>query len=172
MNQIKWLSWSKESFEKAAREKNPILLDIHGVWCHWCHIIDQRTYSDPDVIKIVNDKFVPIRVDTDKRPDVNKRYNQGGWPSTVFLAPNGQIITGTTYIPADTLKDIMLKVIDAFKEIKTADIKLENKRLKIDNNAELNEKIIEKIMENMLDNFDFDYGGFGVQPKFPLPGAI
>ena len=172
MNRINWLSWNKEAFEQAKEEGKPVLLDIYGVWCHWCHVIDQTTYSDPDVIRIVNDKFVPVRVDTDKRPDVNKRYNQGGWPSTVFLAPNGQIITGTTYVPADMLKDIMLRVIGAFKEIKAADIKLENKQLKTDDGIELNGKIIEKIMESMLDNFDFDYGGFGMQPKFPLPDAI
>lgn len=172
MPQINWLSWNKEAFEKAAKEKKPILLDIHGVWCHWCHVMDSNTYSDSDVIDMISRDFVAVRVDTDKRPDVNKRYNQGGWPSTVFLAPNGQIITGTTYVPPDMLKDIMLKVIGAFKEIKAADTKLENKKMKIDDNAELNEKIIEKIMESMLDNFDFDYGGFGMRPKFPLPDAI
>ena len=172
MQKINWLSWNKEAFEKAAKEKKPILLDIHGVWCHWCHVMESNTYSNPEVINMINKDFVAIKVDTDKRPDVNKRYNQGGWPSTVFLATNGQIITGTTYVPQDMLKDIMLRVIGTFKEIKTADIRLENKRLKIDNNAELNEKIIEKIMESMLDNFDFDYGGFGMQPKFPLPDAI
>ena len=172
MNQINWLSWSEEAFEKASKEKKPILLDIHGVWCHWCHVMNSNTYSDSEVIGIINRDFVAIKVDTDKRPDVNKRYNQGGWPSTVFLAPNGQIITGTTYLPADMLKDIMLRVIGTFKEIKATDIQLENKRLKIDDNAELNEKIIEKIMESMLDNFDFDYGGFGMQPKFPLPDAV
>src|SRR3989338_4223210 len=108
-SEIKWLEWNKKTFEQAKGEGKPVLLDIYGVWCHWCHVIDQTTYLDPDVIRIVNDKFVPVRVDTDKRPDVNKRYNQGGWPSTVFLAPNGQIITGTTYVPADMLKDIMLR---------------------------------------------------------------
>ena len=171
-SEIKWLEWNKETFKQAKEEDKPILLDIYGVWCHWCHVIDQTTYSDPDVVRIVNDKFVPVRVDTDKRPDVNKRYNQGGWPSTVFLVPNGQIITGTTYVPPEMLKDIMLKVIGTFKEIETLGIKLENKQLKIDDDIELNGKIIERIMENMLDNFDFDYGGFGVMPKFPMPDAI
>jgi len=172
MQKINWQEWNKESFQKSAKEKKPILLDIHGVWCHWCHVMDQTSYSDPEVTEIINKDFIPIKVDTDKRPDVNKRYNQGGWPSTVFLTPTGQIITGATYIPPDSLKDMMFKVIEAFKAIKHTEINLEHKRIKIDNNIKLNKEIIEKIMEIMLNNFDFDYGGFGIQPKFPMTDAI
>lgn len=172
MKNIGWNEWNKETFQKAAREKKPILLDIHGVWCHWCHVMDQTGYSDPEVIEIISKDFIPIKVDTDKNPDVNKRYNQGGWPSTVFLTPTGQIITGTTYVPPDTLKDMMFKVIDAFKDMKFQEIVLENKKLEIDNNIKLDNKIIENIMEDMLNEFDFDYGGFGAMPKFPMPDAI
>ena len=172
MEKIKWNEWDKETFEKAAEEKKPIILDIHGVWCHWCHVMDQTSYSDQEVIDIVNKDFIPIKVDTDKGPDVNKRYNQGGWPSTVFLTPTGQIITGATYIPPDSLKDMMFKVIDTFKEIKFKDVNLEDKKLKIDNNVKLDNKVIEKIVGNFLDNFDYDYGGFGMQPKFPMTDAI
>jgi len=149
-NRIKWLEWGKEAFERAKKEDKPILLDIYGVWCHWCHVIDQTTYSDPDIINIVNDKFVPVHVDTDKNPHVNKRYNQGGWPSTVFLTPTGQIITGATYIPPDSLKDMMFKVIDAFKDMKFQEVVSENKRLKIDDNVKIDNKIIKKIMDDML----------------------
>ena len=172
MKKINWNEWSKEAFEKASKEKKPILLDIHGVWCHWCHVMEHTSYSDQEVVEIINKDFIPVKVDTDKRPDINKRYNQGGWPSTVFLAPNGQIITGATYIPPDSLKDMMFKVIDAFNEMKLSEVTLEDKKLKIDTGVKLDNSIIEKIMENILDNFDFDYGGFGIQPKFPMPDAI
>ena len=131
MQKINWQEWNKETFEKAAKEKKPILLDIHGVWCHWCHVMEQTSYSDNEVIEIINKDFIPIKVDTDKRPDINKRYNQGGWPSTVFLTPTGQIITGTTYVPPDSLKDIMFKVIETFKETKFTEVKLEHKKLGI-----------------------------------------
>jgi len=169
---INWLEWNKESFEKAVKEKKPILLDIHGVWCHWCHVMDQTSYSDEEVIEIINKNFIPIKADTDKKPDVNKRYNQGGWPSTVFLTPTGQIITGATYVPPDSLKDMMFGVIETFKSIKHQDVDLENKKLKIDNSIKLDNKLIDKIMDDMLGNLDFDYGGFGMQPKFPMPDAI
>ncbi|MCH8003778.1 MAG: thioredoxin domain-containing protein [Nanoarchaeota archaeon] len=171
MQKINWNEWNKETFQKAAKENKPILLDIHGVWCHWCHVMEQTSYSDPEVIEIVNKDFIPIKVDTDKGPAINKRYNQGGWPSTVFLTPTGQIITGTTYIPPDSLKDMMFRVIDTFKDIKFQEVVSEGKKLIIDNNIKLDNKIIEKIMEDMLNNFDFDYGGFGV-PKFPMTDAI
>src|SRR2546427_8832318 len=80
MGKIQWLDWSKESFEKARAEGKPILLDIKGSWCHWCHVMDETSYSDPSIIDALNKKFVPIRVDTDKRPDVNRRYNMGYGP--------------------------------------------------------------------------------------------
>jgi len=172
MQKINWQEWNKETFEKAAKENKPILLDIHGVWCHWCHVMDQTSYSDEEVIEIINKNFVPIKADTDKKPDVNKRYNQGGWPSTVFLTPTGQIITGATYVPVDSLKDMMFGVIETFKNIKHQDIVLKNKKLIIDNNIKLDNKIIGNMMEDMLGNLDFDYGGFGMQPKFPMSDAI
>ncbi|HEX9239377.1 MAG TPA: DUF255 domain-containing protein, partial [Candidatus Bathyarchaeia archaeon] len=84
MNKIQWLEWGKESFEKAQSLGKPILLDITGSWCHWCHVMDNTSYSDPAVIDSVNKNFIPVRVDTDKRPDVNRRYNMGGWPTTAF----------------------------------------------------------------------------------------
>jgi len=172
MQMINWNEWNKESFEKAAKQKKPIILDIHGVWCHWCHVMDQTTYSDPEVIEIINKDFIAIKVDTDKGPDVNKRYNQGGWPSTVFLTPSGQIITGATYVPPDSLKDMMFKVIDAFKEMKHQEVVLEDKKLIINNDVKLDYEIIKKIMEGMIGDFDFDFGGFGIEPKFPMSDAI
>ena len=66
-----------EAFEKAKAENKPILLSISGSWCHWCHVMDNTTYSDKQVIRTINRDFVPIRVDTDRRPDINARYNLG-----------------------------------------------------------------------------------------------
>src|SRR5882672_10847440 len=103
MPEIKWQDWSKDAFEKAKLEQKPILLDIFGSWCHWCHVMDKTSYSDAAVADFVNKNFVAVRVDTDKRPDVNRRYNMGGWPSTVFLTPEGEIIHGGTYVPPEEM---------------------------------------------------------------------
>jgi len=84
---IRWQAWGGEAFAQSAREDKPILLDIFGVWCHWCHVMDDGTYEHPEVSRLVNAYYVPVRVDTDQRPDINERYNHGGWPSTVILDP-------------------------------------------------------------------------------------
>src|SRR5487761_1920450 len=86
-NEIAWSPWSPAAFERASNEKKPILLSISAVWCHWCHVMDETSYSDPDVIALINERFVPVRVDNDERPDINARYNMGGWPTTAFLPP-------------------------------------------------------------------------------------
>src|SRR3990167_704181 len=103
-DKIKWLEWGKESFEKAKKEDKPILLDLTAVWCHWCHVMDTNSYSNDEIAKIINECFVPIKVYIDKRPDIRERYNMGGFPSTVFLNPDGYIITGSTYVPPDRMK--------------------------------------------------------------------
>jgi uncharacterized protein YyaL (SSP411 family) len=116
MKSIAWLEWSKEAFEKAKQEDKPILLDIYGVWCHWCHVMSDTTYSDEIVIDTVNEKFIPIKVDTDKRPDINERYNQGGWPTTAFLTPDGMLIAGATYLPAAQLSIMLEQVWNYYKK--------------------------------------------------------
>jgi uncharacterized protein YyaL (SSP411 family) len=68
----------KGAFHKAKTEDKPILLAISAAWCHWFHEMDEASYSDPAVIELTNREFVPVSVDSDKRPDINERYNLGG----------------------------------------------------------------------------------------------
>ena len=100
---IRWRDWEPATFALAQTENKPILLDLTAVWCHWCHVMDETSYSDPEVIRLVNELYISIRVDTDQRPDVQARYLMGGWPTTAFLTPDGDIITGGTYIPPERL---------------------------------------------------------------------
>ena len=79
--EIKWRQWSEKAFEDARQLNRPILLSISAVWCHWCHVMDETTYSHAGVIDLINRDYVPIRVDNDVRPDINQRYNMGGWPT-------------------------------------------------------------------------------------------
>ena len=78
VDKIKWRAWSNDSFHLAETEGRPILLSISAVWCHWCHVMDDTTFADEEVANLINSSFVPIRVDTDRRPDINRRYNMGG----------------------------------------------------------------------------------------------
>ncbi|MGH7883439.1 MAG: DUF255 domain-containing protein, partial [Candidatus Dormibacteraceae bacterium] len=81
--EISWQPWSETAFTAAQAADRPILLAISAVWCHWCHVMDETTYSNESIIERINDRFVHIRVDNDQRPDINARYNMGGWPTTV-----------------------------------------------------------------------------------------
>jgi uncharacterized protein YyaL (SSP411 family) len=173
LGKIQWLDWSKESFEKARAEGKPILLDIKGSWCHWCHVMDETSYSDPAIVDALNKKFIPIRVDTDKRPDVNRRYNMGGWPTTAFLDSDGKIITGGTYIPPEQLREVIRSVLDIYVKNKgKARSKLEPPRIPKATAEPLTESIAKDIATSVAVNFDIDYGGFGFEPKFPQADSL
>ncbi|HVH14256.1 MAG TPA: DUF255 domain-containing protein [Candidatus Angelobacter sp.] len=173
MNKIQWLEWGKESFDKAKTSRKPILLDITGSWCHWCHVMDNTSYSDQAVIDMINKSFIPVRVDTDKRPDVNRRYNMGGWPTTAFLDNEGRIITGGTYIPPQQLREVLRSVLDFYGTSKSRiGSKLQPARIPRAGNEAMSDRITKDIATTIAVNFDIDYGGFGFEPKFPHTDAL
>jgi uncharacterized protein YyaL (SSP411 family) len=177
---VQWLEWGPEAFSRAHREDKPILLRISAMWCHWCHVMDDTTDSDPEVARRVNEWFVPVRVDNDERPDVNDRYNLGGWPTTAFLTPDGELITGGTYFPAAQFSNILERVHRGWVNDREAvDAAVENVRER--RAAALVERLspgafdaqfLTTVVESILDAFDWRHGGFGTQPKFPHPEAV
>src|SRR5256886_10114795 len=112
--EIAWRPWGERAFQEAQVTDKPVLLAISAVWCHWCHVMDETSYSDPEVIKLVNDRYVAVRVDNDQRPDVNRRYNMGGWPTTAFLTPDGEIVHGGTYIPPHAMRSYLGPAADVW----------------------------------------------------------
>ncbi|MBI4143596.1 thioredoxin domain-containing protein [Candidatus Woesearchaeota archaeon] len=172
---IRWLDWGKEAFKKAKEENKPILLDLTAVWCHWCHVMDATSYSNSEIIGIINNDFVPVKVDIDKRPDIRERYNMGGFPSTVFLDSDGEVIAGETYVPTERLKMVLKAVKDSYKQRKS---EIQESRLshahekKHAKREELTNDIIREVALFAEDNFDKFYGGFGTEPKFPSPEVI
>ena len=167
---IHWLDWDFETFQRAKRENKLILLDISAVWCHWCHRLDHDTYAVPDIAEYVEANFIPIRVDTDRRPDINRRYNMGGWPTTAFLTPDGRPIGGGTYFPPEQMRQLL-------RDIKSSWNKLENQPVSQTaspqevGKGELSLSIVDEILGEVANNFDPIYGGFGSQPKFPQTEA-
>src|SRR4030042_1264485 len=171
--EIRWQAWSEEAFAKASAEDKPILLSISAVWCHWCHEMDEASYSDQEVIDLVNERFVPIRVDSDRNPDINSRYNQGGWPSTVFLFPDAAVLAGTTYVPPAGMRSILVRVSNLWKEHKvTINVPEEDLLLTkvIEEGPEPD--IVTDIGYAILRAWDRDYGGLGDAPKFPQAESI
>jgi uncharacterized protein YyaL (SSP411 family) len=112
---IHWQEWEPGSFSRAEAEGKLVFLDISATWCHWCHVLDRTSLSDPRVVQLLNDSFIPVRVDTDRRPDINDRYNQGGWPTTAVLLPNGQMLTGATYLLPDALFEVLSKCANFYR---------------------------------------------------------
>ncbi len=168
---IKWYDWSEEAFERAKAEGKPIFLYITAVWCHWCHKLRDDTLNNDEISKIVEENFIPIRVDTDRRPDINERYNMGGWPTVAVLTPDGATITGGTYFPPAQMKVFLNNAINFYKENKD-NIRIGRYEQPQERYAELNESMIADIADIVVSYFDADYGGFGREPKFPMPEAL
>ncbi|HVB24990.1 MAG TPA: DUF255 domain-containing protein [Ktedonobacteraceae bacterium] len=98
-DRIHWRHWGQAAFQEAVEQDKPIFLLITSLWCQWCHLLDETTLSEGTIITILNRDYIPIRVDSDLRPDVNQRYNQNGWPSVVLLTTEGEILWGGVYVP-------------------------------------------------------------------------
>jgi uncharacterized protein len=191
---IDWYEWGSSAFTKAASEDKPILLDIGAVWCHWCHVIDRESYEDVEVAKIINEHFVPVKVDRDERPDVDSRYQsaisaisgQGGWPLTGFLMPDGKPFYGGTYFPPvdqqgrPAFRRVLLAVADAYKNkkadlLKTADTLAEavaKAEAFSGARGEFSLDVVDAQVGAMTQLFDIRHGGFGNAPKFPHSSGI
>jgi uncharacterized protein YyaL (SSP411 family) len=191
---VDWHEWGEEAFAHARAEGKPILLDIGAVWCHWCHVIDRESYENPEIAAMINQFYVPVKVDRDERPDVDSRYQsaisaisgQGGWPLTAFLTPDGKPFFGGTYFPPEDamgrpgFKRILVGIAEAFK----------TRRAEVDNSAKALEEavakaevfltahgefdagVVDSVVESALQLFDEAHGGFGGAPKFPHSSAI
>src|SRR5713101_7658900 len=176
--EINWRPWSAGAFEEAKLTTRPILLSISAVWCHWCHVMDETTYSHPGIIDLINREYVPIRVDNDVRPDINQRYNLGGWPSTAFLTPSGDILTGATYLPPDQMADALARVAGYYRtnQPEIANRVLEGRKRAGSGVARsagtLADGIVDEVVEAVKNAYDPEYGGFGSAPKFPQTDAI
>ncbi|HEX6465405.1 MAG TPA: DUF255 domain-containing protein, partial [Vicinamibacterales bacterium] len=171
---IDWLDWNSGTFARAAHERKPVLLSITAAWCRACHEMDRTTYADPRVEALVRDRFIPLRVDADRRPDINERYNLGGWPTTAFLTPDGDLMTGGTFVSADRMPAVLTRVVEAFgngpaaaaysQSAGSTDLRSEGGASCVPDDQDL--------VEETFSTFDPEFGGFGVEPKFPHTGPL
>ncbi len=178
---IPWRSWGVDAFREAQERDLPILLDISATWCHWCHVMDQETYRDPEVIRRVAAEVVPVRIDNDRRPDLNSRYNLGGWPTTAFLTPEGDLLSGSTFMPADAFLESLSEVTTYYRD-QRADLeaKVQRRRARRARIHELRQRlrgevsvdIVNTVTQSVMTAYDPRYGGFGNEPKFPVPEVL
>jgi uncharacterized protein len=127
--------------------------------------MDRVSYADPRVAPLVRDRFVPVRVDTDHRPDINERYNLGGWPTTAFLTADGDVIGGGTFIGPDRMPGVLLRVAEAFTS-RAQEIARARAAVTARNLASVPADAA-RLIANIFSTFDEEFGGFGVEPKFP-----
>jgi uncharacterized protein len=191
---VQWHEWGDAAFEKARSEDKPILLDIGAVWCHWCHVMDRESYENEDIARLINEHYVPVKVDRDERPDIDARYQlavsaltgQGGWPLTAFLTPEGKPFYGGTYFPPDDnsgrpgMKRVLSSIAQNYKThqseiFSSADQiaqALEGAESFVKGSGSPDQKLVDAVISNIGRMFDPQHGGFGSQPKFPHPGAL
>lgn len=110
---LHWQTWSDAAFQQAKAEHKFVLLDLEAVWCHWCHVMDDVTYRDPIVIRLLTQKYILVKVDQDSRPDISNRYQDYGWPATVVFAADGsEIVKRQGYIPPRPMSSLLQAIID------------------------------------------------------------
>jgi uncharacterized protein YyaL (SSP411 family) len=176
---VNWQEWSEAAFDRARAEHKPVLLGISAVWCHWCHVMDRTTYADDGIARIINERFVPVRVDNDLRPDINRRFNQGGWPTTAFLTADGDLIAGATYLPADQMRRVLDQVAEAYardpdglRRRAAAQRARRTPGLPAAHGETLGWHVVNHARDVALAEFDAEQGGFGREPKFPQPETL
>lgn len=157
--EVRWMEWGEAAFTRARAERKPIFLHIGATWCHWCHVMDQDTYPHPEVTRLLQEQFVPVRVDTDQRPDVNERYNHGGWPTAAVLDAEGQVLVGRLYMPAHELLTLLRSTSDAAQRWVVAPAPEEERPVV--------PAAVEGVWAAVRKAHDPYHGGFGEFEKFP-----
>ncbi|MEO5742664.1 MAG: DUF255 domain-containing protein, partial [Vicinamibacterales bacterium] len=175
-----WLEWSPAAFARAEAEKRPVLLFLATTWSDECAAMDQTTYADPGVASLIGQRFVPVRVDADRRPDINERYNLGGWPTTVFLTSRGDALSGSTYLDIPEMLATLRQVADAYRD-RAEEISVRSTRLQADRGRQTDRRVdpahdpistVAHFRALLISRFDAANGGFGSAPKLPHPHAL
>ena len=162
-NGILWREWSETAFANARSEGKKVLLTLGATWCHWCHVMDQTSYSDERVVRLVNSRFIPVRVDVDQRPDISLRYNQGGYPSVAFLTGDGEFLAGRLYTPPDEMAALLEQISSGEFVPESGPANERSERSGTAGTAADADSVLARLMEL----YDERFGGFGVEPKQP-----
>ncbi|MFC6719217.1 DUF255 domain-containing protein [Natrialbaceae archaeon GCM10025810] len=170
---VEWREWGPAAFDEAAEADVPVLLSLTATWCDHCHEMDEETYAEPRIAANVNDRFVPVRVDVDRRPRVRERYNMGGFPSTVFLAPDGALLTGAGYLGPDGMRQVLDSVTTMW-QTKGVDAGRIPRPLRNDEPpaGDLSSDVEAQLLGQLAEHYDETAGGWGDGPKFPMPDAL
>ena len=170
---VEWREWGPAAFERAADTSKPVLLALTVPWSAECRAMDRATFGEPRIAANINDGFVPVRVDADRNPRVRERYTMGGFPSTVFLTPGGEVITGATFLGPEGFRGILDSVRESWDaQGEAAGSVPRQLQDEAPPAGDLRPRIEEHMIEQLLGSFDDEFGGWGGDVKFPLPRTI
>jgi uncharacterized protein YyaL (SSP411 family) len=189
-NPVDWFPWGEEALEKARNENKLLLISIGYSACHWCHVMEQESFMDPDIAGIMNRSFVCVKVDREERPDVDQVYmtavqlltGRGGWPLNCFAIPGGDPVYGGTYFRPHEWREVLEKLSQAWatapgrfrehaKELKSGVVQSDLIVRKKEPHEFTPVPVVEAIRKWKKD-FDPDEGGNMGAPKFPLPNSM
>ena len=187
-SEIDWYPWGEEAFKKAKEENKLILVDVGAAWCHWCHVMDETTYKDKEVIELVNKYFIAIKVDRDEMPDLDKKLQlavssltgESGWPLTVFMTPEGEVFFGGTYFPPDDaygrigFKRLLRELVRIWNEEREKITQVAKSLKSALSNISYSQESaewdkVEEVISAIVSNYDFEHGGLQGEMKFPHP---
>ncbi len=190
-NPVDWYPWGEEALEKARREEKPIFLSIGYAACHWCHVMAHESFEDPETAALLNEHFVPVKVDREERPDLDAIYIQAvqmltgsaGWPLSVFLTPDGRPFFGGTYFPPvprygmPAFRDVLRAVAEAWRERRAEILEgsaqiaraIHRQMAAQPAQGELTPATLEEAVRRLQAEFDPVHGGWGGAPRFPQP---
>lgn len=193
-NPVDWYPWGDEAFEKARKEDKPILLSIGYSTCHWCHVMEHESFEDEQVASLINEIFIPIKVDREERPDIDNVYmnvchmlSEGncGWPLNIMMTADKKPFFAATYIPKESrygragIMQLLPKVDEMWKNSRdevlesaekiTFALKQSSKSQTPESSQSLDVDILNRAFSQLDERFDTIHGGFGRAPKFPSP---
>ncbi|MGH2794608.1 MAG: thioredoxin domain-containing protein, partial [Actinomycetota bacterium] len=193
-NPVAWQEWGPDALAESRRRDVPILLSIGYAACHLCHVMERESFENEHIARLMNEWFVPVKVDREERPDLDAVYmdavqamtGQGGWPMTVFLTPDGRPFYGGTYFPPEDrhgmpgFERVLTAVNDAWKNKRdelmqqgSALLQYIEKASQLPRSEDaLSEPTLRRALEVLSRSFDAEWGGFGGPPKFPQPMTL
>src|SRR5258706_697506 len=192
-NPVDWYPWGEEAFEKARREQKPIFLSIGYSTCHWCHVMERKSFENDDIVGILNQNYVPIKIDREERPDIDRIYmtfvqsttGSGGWPMSVWLTPELEPFFGGTYFPpenrwghpgfgsiltqiAEAWSSDREKIVESARDV-VAQMKKQTAVAPLHDGAPFDAATLDSGFAVLRRTFDARLGGVDGAPKFPRP---
>ncbi|MDX1698387.1 MAG: DUF255 domain-containing protein, partial [Thiohalobacterales bacterium] len=192
-NPVEWHPWGAPALEKARRENKPLFISIGYFTCHWCHVMEEESFSNDAIAKLLNEHFIAIKIDREQRPDLDDAYmeyvmlttGRGGWPMSVWATPDGAPFLGGTYYPPESgprgtgFRELLERIVALWQEdeatIRSAAqeaVQLLAGRDSQTAAARIDDTPLAAARREYGDTYDALQGGFGPAPKFPQPARL